>query len=550
MYFETFTFGYRVHLRFRDAGKSINLMRSAARTGNPILKGIEVMVVNDWQAHCWRWLRARFAPAASQGRKLRRQRANPVSVVAAQVEQLESRQLLTVTYHGGALLTAVSAQAVYLGSDWQNTSTLQTQKGQLDQFVSTIVQSPYMDMLTNAGYNVGRGTSTAGAIDNLALNKTSGITDGQIRADLQAMITAGQVQAPGANNLYVIYVEPGVVINTSFGASNTAFLGYHGAFAGHTASGAAADIHYAIIAYPGAPNFSASSQGFASNLDDLTAVSSHEIAEAITDPNVNYKALGWYDDQLNGEIGDLAVGHYATLSGFLVQDMVNQRDQIMTPGMTQPPPPPPSGPTAPVVTAHAVNSTTANLSWGAVTGIQGYKVFQVVGSQKVLLGSVSSTVTSVNVTGLAAGSTDTFVIEAYSSTTTADSNAVSVTLPAPPPPQSLASPQLSAKATSSTTAQLTWTAVPGAQGYRIFWSNGSQTLYLGYVMSGTTSVKIINLPPGSTSKFQIQAYNGSAVGNSAWVSVTTPAARIADPVTVLAGLAGHHSKHDNGWIVA
>src|SRR5260370_40741336 len=186
---------------------------------------------------------------------MRRQRANPVSVVAAQVEQLESRQLLTVTYHGGALLTAVSAQAVYLGSDWQNTSSLQTQKGQLDQFVSTTVQSPYMDMLTNAGYNVGRGTSAAGKVANLALNKTSGITDSQIRADVQAMITAGQVQAPGANNLYVVYVEPGVVINTSFGASNTAFLGYHGAFAGHTAGGAAADIHYAPSAYPRAPKF-------------------------------------------------------------------------------------------------------------------------------------------------------------------------------------------------------------------------------------------------------------------------------------------------------
>jgi hypothetical protein len=466
-------------------------------------------------------------------------------VVAAQVEQLESRQLLTVTFHGGALLTSVSAQAVYLGSEWQNTSTLQTQKGQLDQFVSTIVQSSYMDMLANAGYNVGRGTSTAGAIDNLALNKTSGITDSQIRADVQAMITAGQVQAPGANNLYVIYVEPGVVINTSFGASNTAFLGYHGAFAGHTAGGAAADIHYAIIAYPGAPNFSASSQGFASNLDDLTAVSSHEIAESITDPNVNYKALGWYDDQLNGEIGDLAVGHYATLSGFLVQDMVNKQDQIITPGTTQPPPPP-LGLSTPVVTAQAVNSTTANLSWGAVTGSQGYKIFQIVGSQKVLLGSVSSSATSVNVTGLAAGSTDSFVVEAYNSTTTADSSAVSVTLPAPPPPQSLASPQLSAKVTSSTTAQLTWTAVPGAQGYRIFWTNGSQTLVLGSVGSGTTSAKIINLHPGSTSKFLIQAFNGSVVSNSAWVSVTTPAFRIADPVTVLAGLAGHHSKHDNG----
>src|SRR5207244_12635513 len=107
------------------------------------------------------------------------------------------------------------------------------------------------------------------------------------------------------------------------------------------------------------------------NLDHLTAVNSHEIAEAVTDPNVNYKALGWYDDQLNGEIGDLAVGHYAALSGFLVQDMVNKQDQIIAPGTTPPPPPPTSGLTAPVVTASAVNSTTANLSWGAVSGSQG-----------------------------------------------------------------------------------------------------------------------------------------------------------------------------------
>jgi hypothetical protein len=403
-----------------------------------------------------------------------------------------------------------------------------------------------MDMLTNAGYNVGRGTSTAGAVDNISLSKTTGVTDSQIRSDIQAMIDAGQAQAPGANNLYVVYVEPGVVIHTSFGASNTAFLGYHGAFAGHTASGAAADIHYAVIAYPGAPNFSAASQGFASNLDDLTAVSSHEIAEGVTDPNVNYKALGWYDDQLNGEIGDLAVGHYSVLSGFLVQDMVNQQDQIITPGTTQPPPPPPppSNLTAPVVTAHAVNSTTANLSWGAVSGAQGYNVFEIIGSQKVLLGSVSSSTTSVNVVNLSPGSTYTFVVEAFSGTTTADSNPVSVTTPTPPP-QQLGSPVLTAIATSSTTAQLNWTAVSGATGYRIFWQSGGQVYYLGSVSSRTTSVKIVNLPPGSSSQFLIEAFNRGAVGDSAWVTVTTPSAQHADPVTVLAGLAVH-PKHSNG----
>ena len=479
---------------------------------------------------------------------MKRRRGNSVSAVAAQVEQLEARALLTVTFHGGALLTAVNAQAVYLGSDWQNTPSLQTTKGQLDQFVTTVVQSPYMDLLTNAGYNVGRGTAAAGAVDNITLSKTSGVTDAQIQGDIQAMINAGQAQAPDANNLCIVYVEPGVVIKTSFGASNTAFLGYHGAFAGHTASGTPEDIHYAVIAYPGAPNFSSASQGFTSDLNDLTAVTSHELAEAVTDPNVNYKALGWFDDQLNGEIGDLAVGHFSTVNGFLVQDVVNQQDQIISPGTTQPPPPPPSSLTAPVVTAKAVNTTTANLSWGAVSGAQGYNVFEVIGGQNRLLGSVSSSTTSVNVVGLSPGTTHTFVVEAFSGTTTADSNPVSVTTPNPPPPQHLASPQLTVTATSSTTAQLNWTAVSGAQGYRIFWQSGGQVFFLGTVGSRTTSVKILNLPPGSTSQFLIEAFNRTAVGDSAWVSVTTPSAQHADPVTVLAGL-GVQTKHsrNDGW---
>src|SRR5258708_14084019 len=90
-----------------------------------------------------------------------RRRAESICTVPGKIEKLEARQLLTVTYEGGTLLAHVGAQAVYLGSDWQNTAALQTQHSQLDQFVSSVVNSPYMDMLANAGYNVGRGASVA-----------------------------------------------------------------------------------------------------------------------------------------------------------------------------------------------------------------------------------------------------------------------------------------------------------------------------------------------------------------------------------------------------
>ncbi len=248
----------------------------------------------------------------------------------AALELLEPRLQPAVTYHGGALLTHVEAQAVYLGSDWQS-SAGQTQAHNLDGFVGYVVNSPYFDALTNAGYGVGRGTASAGAVLPVQINKSYYLTDAQIQRDLQAAITSGAVQQPDANRLYVIYVEPGVAIKDGGGATSvTDFLGYHGAFAGRDAAGRPVDVHYAVMPYPGGYNPSAQSQGFASNFDALTAVSSHEIAEAATDPNVNYKAPGWYDDRYNAEIGDLTEGYVRRLNGYDVQLVVNKQDQVLS----------------------------------------------------------------------------------------------------------------------------------------------------------------------------------------------------------------------------
>jgi hypothetical protein len=499
--------------------------------------------VQNWPIGCWYRLWARIA----SGRKRRRRDDLPFSPFAAQVDQLESRQLLTVTYHGGALLANVEAQAVYLGSDWQNNSSLQTQTGQINTYLSTIVNSQYMDMLTNAGYNVGRGTSNAGAIDNIAVNKTNtGITDSQIQSDIQSMITSGQLQAPDANRLYVVYVEPGVIVRLGSDASNTTFLGYHGAFAGKTAGGTAADIHYAVIPYPGAPNFSASSQGFASNFDEMTAVTSHELAEAVTDPNVNYKALSWYDDVNNGEVGDLT-RITVSFDGYVVQEIVNQNDQPMNPNNVSlpPPPPPSSGLTAPVVTAKAVSPTVAQLSWGAVSGATSYNVYQIIGSQSLLLGSVNASTTAVQVTGLIPGFKESFMVEASNGTAVGDSQVVSVTMLNAA--QGLAAPHLTVTATSSTTVTLNWTSVFGAQGYRVYWSDGLQDVLLGSVNSRTSSVQVTGLTPGSTGWFRIEAFRSRSIGDSAWVAVTTPAAAHAsDLLTLWEGLGGQvpHAKHD------
>ena len=83
-----------------------------------------------WNGGVGRWLsqalRARSFWRGS-AKRARRRGANSI----AGFEQLESRQVPTVTFHGGQLLAHVEAQAVYLGSDWSTNSSLTSQTAAL-----------------------------------------------------------------------------------------------------------------------------------------------------------------------------------------------------------------------------------------------------------------------------------------------------------------------------------------------------------------------------------------------------------------------------------
>jgi hypothetical protein len=160
---------------------------------------------------------------------------------------------------------------------------------------------------------------------NLAAGST--VQDSQIQAEIQALVTDGAVAGPDANRVYVVYVQPNVVVSQGGANSQRNFLGYHGAFGGHTASGQPIDIHYAVIPYPGGSVGNATNS--ANAIDDLTSVTSHELAESMTDPNVNYKTLGWYDPA-RGEIGDITEQYLVRLNGYLVQEVAGQNDRPLT----------------------------------------------------------------------------------------------------------------------------------------------------------------------------------------------------------------------------
>ena len=87
-----------------------------------------------------KWLHRLFAPAVRPYPAIPRQ-------VRPMLESLEDRVVPTVTEHGGNLLNHVEVQGVYYGSDWLSQSALYQQTGQLEGYLTFLVDSGYMDML-------------------------------------------------------------------------------------------------------------------------------------------------------------------------------------------------------------------------------------------------------------------------------------------------------------------------------------------------------------------------------------------------------------------
>ncbi len=276
-----------------------------------------------------RMLKKMSRPVSRSGRKQSR-RPSPAR---PWFETLEDRQVPTVSFFGGNLLSQVQAQALYLGNEFSS-APANTETAALDAFLKDITGGPYMQALAHAGYNVGPGSAVAGAVDRTALAVGSTISDAFIRSRLQADIHSGLVQAPNANTLYVVYVEPDVAVNLGLGQGTTqqGILGYHTAFLG--ANGA--PIRYAVVVSPGGAAGNSVLPEATTAIDQMTAVTSHELAEAVTDPdvnsNVNNGRLGWFDPQ-RGEIGDVEENNpnaFVRLDGHLVQEVADQNDQLLS----------------------------------------------------------------------------------------------------------------------------------------------------------------------------------------------------------------------------
>ena len=208
-------------------------------------------------------------------------------------------------YNGGPVMGKVKVVPVYFGSYW-NTAAGQSRVAALDGSYQTIVASSYADLLleySTPTTTIGRGTVASHYISGTA-TPAAAMTAEALEALLQAALPA--LPAPDENTLYMLCLPPGTA---RFTGSVTGAAGFHS----YVPLGSGRRAYYGTTLY--------------GSLSFMTSVLSHEVAEAVTDPDV---AAGWYD--ANGdEIGDLQPYQDDVINGYTLQRIwSNVRSQART----------------------------------------------------------------------------------------------------------------------------------------------------------------------------------------------------------------------------
>jgi hypothetical protein len=209
-----------------------------------------------------------------------------------------------LTYRGGPLLGAVQVFTVFWGPSW-NQAPQHDMVAKLNSFFDFVLTSPLMDEL--AEYNVPGQTIGHGRHIGTATITTpvpgAVVTDAAVQHMLQQEISTGALPIATSETLYFVYLPQGVAVVQGGARSCQAFCGYH--------NSVGTQLYYAVMPYPGCHGCT----GTLAVFDALTATSSHELCEAITDA---VPGQGWYDD-VHGEIGDICAWKTKKLGAYTVQ---------------------------------------------------------------------------------------------------------------------------------------------------------------------------------------------------------------------------------------
>jgi hypothetical protein len=238
----------------------------------------------------------------------------------------------SLSWHGGPVIGNAGFWAIY----WNNTVANATQTSlsygtlsqQMDAFVTSFGgDAPYSQAPTDDFSIVQQyGAPITSTVQNygyyVASERTkSSISDSSIRSFIAAQFNAGKV-IPATNIIYGVYLPKGMKVTMNGGASCSTFCGYHGHF-----NYGGSDIRYAVFPYL---DCNACRLSTLSVADMMTIVASHEIREAVTDPQLN----AWYDNS-GYEADDKCAWHnlyQMANGGFYVQPEYSNGDGALYPG--------------------------------------------------------------------------------------------------------------------------------------------------------------------------------------------------------------------------
>ncbi len=153
--------------------------------------------------------------------------------------------------------------------------------------------------------NIGVGTS----VDPITLvlgNTSSRVSDAELQAELEAQIASGALPRPDANTVYMLHFPPGLTIAKPPGLiSCIDYCAYH-------SSGLSGSDSYRYVVMPdNTVGGCTACNGGLSPFQGMTISASHELFEAITEPNFTSSHLTWIDRtpsdpaSPHGEIGDI-----------------------------------------------------------------------------------------------------------------------------------------------------------------------------------------------------------------------------------------------------
>jgi len=222
-------------------------------------------------------------------------------------------------YYGGPVLSHVKVIQVLYGAPSLTTAYEPAVQNlaapSIASFYQTATNSFYFDWLSEynaGGQAIGRGGFQQQiAITPALANDGPTIDDTKIQAELKAQVAANVLPVPDGNTLFAVYFPVGKTITitttttsgTTVAMSGVDFCGYHG-------TTSTPEMAYSVL-----PDFSTGGMAtpnctFGSEFQSVTRVSSHEVVEAITDPEVGLAnspapPLAWYDTNFPGEVADI-----------------------------------------------------------------------------------------------------------------------------------------------------------------------------------------------------------------------------------------------------